>query len=124
MNSPAFQLNKVRRLIKTQGVQLKFQAPGKNEFGEAEGKPSIHVVRGVFHESTHFSSGYVTKASADSSTTRLKSQPMILALWEYGKDIELDSELNFNGKSYKVNDITNIAQANLVADISLEEVQS
>lgn len=124
MNSPAFQLNKVRRLIRTQGVQLKFQAPGKNEFGEPNGKLLFHMVRGVFHESSQFSSGYVTKTSTDSSTTRLKSQPMILALWEYAKDIQLDSELSFNGKLYKVNDVTNIAQANLIADISLEEVQS
>lgn len=123
MNQPAFQLNKVRRLIKTSGQDFEFTTPGKNEFGEPNSETVSHKVRGVFHESPGYASGYVTKIVSDSSTTRLKSQPMILTLWELVKDLQHGASLKFNNKSYKVNEVTNISQADLVADISLEEVQ-
>ena len=121
MNQAAFQLNKVRRLIKTSGKVFEFKTRGTNEFGEPNGEPVARQVKGVFHDSA---SGYVTKNSSDATTTRLKSQPMILTLWEFVSDLKHGSELKFNGKTYKVNEVTNISQANLVANISLEEVQT
>ena len=124
MKHTAFQLSKVRRLIRTHGQSFEFCTRGKNEFNEPTDETVSHIVQGVFHESSKFSSGYVTKTSADSSVTRLKSQPMILTLWESISDLGSLEELRFNGKTYKVNEITNISQANLVADISLEEVQT
>lgn len=124
MNQAAFQLNKVRRLIKTSGKVFEFKTRGTNEFGEPNGEPVARQVKGVFHESPGCASGYVTKTSSDATTTRMKSQPMILTLWESVSDLKHGSELKFNGKTYKVNEVTNISQANLVADISLEEVQT
>lgn len=124
MNHSAFQLNKVRRLIKTSGQDFEFKTRGKNEFGEPNGDTVSHKVKGVFHESPGYASGYVTKTSTDASVTRLKSQPMIMTLWESVSELQHGSELKFNGKTYKVNEVTNIAQANSIADISLEEVQT
>ena len=120
MNHGAFQLNKVRRLIRTQGQAFYFKKPGKNEFGEPNGETVSHEIRGVFHELTE----YKSKTTSEASTIRQKSAPLLLTLWESVGDLHHTDILHFNDKKYRVNEIKNLAEANLVADISLEEVQS
>lgn len=120
MHKEAFQLNKVRRLIKTQGQTFKFDKPGKNEFGEPNGETVSHRIQGVFHETT----SYASKATTEATTIRKKSSPMVLTLWESVGELHHKDVITFNRKSYRVNEIKNIAEANLVADISLEEVQT
>lgn len=123
MNHKAFQLNKVRRFINTYGQIFRFDKPGKNEFGEPNGETVSHEVKGVFHETSGFASGYVAKTSGDSTTVRTKPDTMLLALWESVGSLQRQDKLTFNDKTYKVNEITNLQQANLVAEISLEGVQ-
>lgn len=119
MHRAAFQLRKVRRLITTQGQDFKFDKPGKDEFGEPNGETVSHTIQGVFHETT----SYASKTTAEASTLRKKSSPMVLTLWESAGELHHKDVLTFNGKPYRVNEIKNVAEANLVADISLEEVQ-
>lgn len=121
MYQAPFQLNKIRRLITTQGKEFMFLSPSKNDFGEPNGETDSHQVRGVLHEA---SAGYITRTAADASTTRYKSQTMLLTLWESAEELTLECELKLNNKTYKVNEISNLLQADLVADISLEEVHS
>lgn len=120
MNHGPFQLNKVRRLIKTRGQVLYFEKPEKNEFGEPNGGTVSHEIRGVFHETTSF----ISKTTTESSATRKKSSPMVLTLWESLEGLRRNDLLKFNGKEYRVIEIKNLAEANLIADISLEEVQA
>lgn len=119
MHGAAFQLNKVRRLINTQGKAFHFEKPIKNEFGEPNGQTVSVVLRGVFHETT----SYLNKTSTDASTLRKKASPMVLMLWESAEGLHHTDELKFNEKTYRVTEIKNLQEANLVADISLEEVQ-
>lgn len=123
MNHKAFQLNKVRRFINTHGQIFQFDKPGKNEFGEPNGETVSHKVKGVFHETSGFASGYVAKTSGDSTTIRTKPNPQFLTLWESVGPLQHQDKLTFNDKTYKVTEITNLLQANLIAEISLEEVQ-
>lgn len=120
MNHGAFQLNKVRRLIRTQGQVFYFKKPGKNEFGEPNGETVSQEIRGVFHELTE----YKSKTTSEASTIRQKSSPMLLTLWESVGDLHHTDVLYSDGKKYRVNEIHNFMGSNLVADISLEEVQS
>lgn len=120
MHRAMFQLHKVRRLINTQGQTFHFKTCGKDEFGEPNGETVSHTIKGVFHETA----SYITKAATDASTIRKKSSPMVLTLWENAEGLHRMDKLKFNGKSYQVNEIKNVAEANLVADISLEEVQA
>lgn len=124
MHSAAFQLNKVRRLIRTQGKPFKFTKPGKNEFGEPNGETVSHEIRGVYHETSSYASGHVAKSITEATTIRQKALPMVLALWESVGELQHQDMVTFNGKPYRVNEIKNVAEANLVADISLEEVQT
>ena len=121
MTGEAFQLNKLRRLIRTNGKAFLFTRPDKDEFGEPNGETVSHEILGVYHET---SSGYATKSATEATTIRKKALPMGLALWESAKGLHHQDELTFSGKQYKINDIKNIAEASLVADISLEEVQT
>lgn len=124
MHSAVFQLNKVRRLIQTQGKPFKFDKPKKNEFGEPNGETVSHEIKGVYHETFGYASGYVTKSATEATTIRRKALPMVLALWESIGELHHQDMVTFNGKPYRVNEIKNVAEASLVADISLEEVQT
>ena len=120
MDALKFQLNKVRRLINTQGQPFKFTRQGIDDFGEPNGQTVSVIISGVYHETT----GYLSKTSAEASTIRKKSSPMILCLWEDAKKVIHTDELVFNEKTYKVCEVKNLSEANIVGDISLEEVQS
>lgn len=120
MQHTAFQLNKLRRAIRTQGKVFTVERPGKNAFGEPNGMTESQNLRGIYHETTSF----LSKTTSEASTIAKRPCPMLLVLWEDLKDqVELGSTIAFNKLSYRVNAIKNLAEANLVADISLEEVQ-
>ena len=120
MDAVAFQLNKVRRLLKTQGQKFTFERPGLNDFGEPNGQAELVIILGVYHET----SSYISKSKVESTTIRSKSSPMILCLWEEAKRLQSTDVLYYNGKTYTVTDVKNVAEANIAADISLEEVQN
>lgn len=120
MDALTFQLNKVRRLINTQGKLFKFTRQGTNEFGEPNGQTESVDIVGVYHETTSF----LSKSATEATTIRQKSSPMILCLWEDAQRVLHTDELSFNEKSYKVGEVKNISEANIVGDISLEEVQT
>lgn len=120
MDALKFQLNKVRRLINTQGQKFKFNRVKTNEFGEPSGQPEVIAITGVYHETTSF----LSKSATEATTIRQKFSPMILCLWKDAQKILHTDELSFNGKTYKVGEVKNISEANIVGDISLEEVQN
>lgn len=120
MYAPKFQLNKVQRLLKTQGELFHFNRPAKNDFGEPNGETVSIDIRGVYHES----SSYVSKTATDATTIRSKASPMLLCLWDDATKLFHTDELSFRGKKYRVNGITNIGEANVAADVSLEEIQN
>lgn len=120
MNSIQFQLNKIKRLIKTQGDTFVFTGKALNEFGEPSDEILAVPLDGVFHETT----SYLTRTSTESTTLRAKPSPMILCLWEDAKKLSISYELFYNGKLYRIGDIKNVSESNIAADISLEEVQT
>lgn len=123
MNSAAFQLNKVRRLIKTQGRSALIVRPATNKFGEPNGEEDVRTILGVFHESSSKMT-YQAKTNSDGSTIRAKAAPMMLCLWEDVQDIQHTDHLVMNNNAYVIGEIKNVNESNLVADISLEEVQN
>lgn len=119
MDAIFFQLNKVRRLLRTQGKEFTFARDRLDEFGEPNGQTEFVVIVGVYHETTSF----LQKSRVESTTIRTKASPMILCLWNEAQLLQHTDTLEFNGKTYTINEIKNISEANIVADISLEEVQ-
>ena len=120
MNSSAFQLNKVRRLIKTQGRLIVVTRQGKNKFNEPNGEAEVFSVRGVFHETT----SYLSKTGSDGSTVRAKPSPMFMCLWDDAQRLQHTDQVSLNNRTYNIGEIKNLCESNLVGDISLEEVQT
>lgn len=119
MNSVQFQLNKVRRLINTQGRSVVVTRQGKNKFNEPNGEAEVFNIKGVFHETT----SYLSKTGSNGSTVRSKPSPMFMCLWESAESLQHTDQVLINDRTYNIGEIKNIDEANAVADISLEEVQ-
>ena len=118
MNGEAFQLNKLRRLIRTQGKQFLVEKPSFDKFNEPDGNTEVVSITGVFHELT----GYKSKKTDDATSISKRTSPMVLILWEDVSLFNGDATVKFNNKPYRVCTIKNLGECNLVADISLEEV--
>lgn len=119
MDSTLFQLSKVRRLINTQGTEFTFKVWGVNSFGEPEEVVDTITFKGVYHETT----SYLQKTSTEDTTIRQKFYPMIVCLWSDAKRLSHKNTLDYNGRVYTIGEIKNVSEANIVGEVSLEEVQ-
>lgn len=120
MNSAAFQLNKVKRLINTQGRSVIVTRQGKNKFDEPNGEAEIFNIKGVFHETT----SYLSKTGSNGSTVRAKPSPMFMCLWTEAQALQHTDQIQLNNRLYNIGEIKNLCEADVVADVSLEEVQT
>lgn len=122
MNSPNFQLNKVRRHLRASGRDFTFIREGTDSFGEPNGTTESFIVQGIYHE-TISNAMSVLQNTSDAATTWPKKIPSMLCLWEFAQQVKLTDLVSINSKRYKISQIRNLAEANLVADILMEEVQ-
>ena len=120
MEYPAFQLNKVRRIIQRQGQLVTFKRQETNVYGEPIGDGVSIVVRGVYHETTE---GHLTKSATDATTLRQRVSPMLLCLWEEARNLLHTDLAQLNGKTYRINEVHDVGEAGIAADLSLEEIQ-
>ena len=120
MNSPSFQLNKIKRLISYQGRVFNFMRPTLNEFKEPTGEGDIISIKGVYHETT----GHMVKSSTESTTIRQRPSPMVLCLWSDAEKLNHTDILILSGRIFRICEIKNLEEADIAADISLEEVQN
>lgn len=117
MKAPKFELNKISRLIRVQGVEYNFQRRKLNEFNEpTEEAVSVAIVKGVFHQTTK----YISIDVADAASVQSKQVPFILALYNDAKDLKQGDFTIINGIKYSVNGLTDIGNWNIAIDISLE----
>lgn len=118
-----FSKQKIRRLVKTQGVQFNFVRREKNDYGEIDdtSMPQILTLQGVYHEQ----SSYVSVTSSDATRTQTKKTPMILTVYDdfEASPVMLDDEMEFNGKQFRVTGVVNVNEENFAIDISLEVIQ-
>lgn len=119
MEFAQFQLNKVKRLIQSQGQLFEFKRPSLNEFGEPSGVSSTILIKGVYHET----SGFMSRTSIDSTMVRQKPSPMILCLMGDCKKLLYSDTVSFRGKLYQIGEVRDVSESGIVGDISLEEVQ-
>lgn len=117
MKAPKFELNKVARLIRTQGLPYEFRRDSLNEYKEPTGTASVIKVHGVFHEQIQ----HLTLTEADAASVRQKQSPYILALFSEANGIKQGDYVIINGLKYTVVGTNNIGNWNLALDISLEE---
>lgn len=116
MQAPKFELNKIRRLINTAGVNYTFERAKLDEFKEPAGYAPIAVIKGVFHQTTQ----HVSIIASDASSVQSKQTPYILTLYEDAKDLQQGDMVQINGMEYTVTGMLNINNWDIAIDISLE----
>lgn len=124
ISSAAFQLNKVRRIIKTHGETVQFVRQEENQFHEPTGETSTIEFKALLHEAEYKGTLVITKSTADQSVLRTKPSIMLLALWEDCGQLVHTDKAYINSRPFIIDGIRNIGEANLIGDISLEEVQT
>ena len=113
------ELHKITRDINQYGENYVFWRDDVDKYGEPTGTTrNIADVKGIFHTER----SYVSKNASDATTTHATGTPMILARYDDAKDIKLADWLTINGKTFKVVDVNNIMEYNIVVNISLDEV--
>lgn len=116
-----FQLNKISRLIKSQGEEFTFKRFKKNEFNEpiSDDFDEIKIV-GVYHETN----SQVTETTSEGTSIKTKPQPRILCMPDQGSKVERGDMLEHKGIKFKVIEPANLLLYDICADISMVVVEN
>lgn len=112
--------NKIKRQIEFNGIEatfLKYKEDKYHQIIEDDYEEVKFMC--IFHTTNTFVKSQVGEAAKTVS----KPQPMILCLFEDGKDIQINDKLKLNDNEYIVVDKNNINEFNIAYDISLELIK-
>lgn len=118
-----FEVYKVKRELKRSGQDYKFVRPMANKFGEpSDEQNEIGTLRGMYHEQNE----HIMVSMSETTQVRTKKIPSILCLYEDAASLDLviGDRVKINGKTMKVTGVVNIQEWSLIADVSLEVVDS
>lgn len=120
-----FERNKIKRLLDKSGTEYKFLRVGKDEFGEPDGEPyEVCSIKAIYHKSNSQTNIYVKNGVGEAATVRTKKEPMLLCLYEDTTSLVSGDYVMINGKRHNVTGVIDVQEWNIIADISLEVVDS
>lgn len=130
-----FELYKIKREIKRNGLSFTYWRLPKNQFGEIDTeKEPIYLctVKGMYHEFTaHMADTFVILTGTETGIMRTRKTPQCLCQYddilfvnENGESdsIGIGDYVYYNNRIMKVSGLQNIMEWNLVVDVSFEEV--
>jgi hypothetical protein len=117
MNNKVFQLNKVRYAIDKNNKYYLFKRFLKNTYGEKSTEEKEINVKGLYHTDKVYSK----QIKGDTTHTIVEYPSMILCLYSNDNPI-IDDEVSIGDKVFKVTDINNLYEENVILNISLREV--
>lgn len=117
MNSKVFQLNKVRYAINKNNKYYLFKRFLKNTYGEKSTEEKEINVKGLFHTDKVYSA----QKNGDSTYSTVEYPAMILCLYSEDNP-KINDQITIGAKLFKVTDVNNMYEENIILDISLEEV--
>lgn len=130
-----FELYKIKREIKRNGIPFVYWRFPKNQFGEVDKeKEPIYLctIKGMYHEFTaHMTDTFIILSGTETATTRTKKTPQSLCEYDdvlfTNKDgesdsIKIDDYVYYNYRVMRVTGLQNIMEWNTLVDISFEEV--
>lgn len=123
MLNTKFEAYKLKRELKRNGIDYEFRRSDKNKFGEPQDNSKVvGKLRGLYHEQN----SKVEITTGDTTQIRTKKVPMILCLYEDTASLalEIGDFINVNSKTFKVTGVVNVQEWNIIADVSLEVVDS
>lgn len=118
-----FEVYKIKRELKRSGRDYKFIRRQSNDYGEpVDAKKDIGILRGLYHEKNE----HIAVTMSDTTQFRTKKVPSILCLYDDVVSLKLvvGDVVMVNEKTMKVTGVINVQEWNLIADISLEVVDS
>lgn len=115
--------NKIKRQIEWNGQEFVFTRYALNEYEEIDYSKvdkEFHL-KGIFHEGGGYGGMLnIQIYERDGARTLTKMKPMILCLYEDGKDLDMDDEVIISDYKYKVVDKNDIKNLKVAFEISLE----
>lgn len=116
-----FQLNKVRRLVQSQGIVFTVKRYGLNEFGERDKKNfTEYSLNGLYHEVN----SQVQFVTTEGTVAKTKPQPRILCTPEEGSKVQEEDLIEYKGTKYKVVEAANLLKYDVCIDVSLEVIDN
>lgn len=115
--------NKIKRQIDWNGQEFVFTRYSLNEYQEIDysNVDKTFNVKGIFHEGGGYGGMLnIQIYERDGARTVTKMKPMILCLYEDGKDLDMDDEVVISGYKYKIVDKNDIKNLKVAFEISLE----
>lgn len=116
-----FEVAKLKKELKTSGINYEFKRLKVNDFGEPIGDSEVvTTIKGLYHEQN----SNVQITTGETTQIRTKKIPMILCLYDDAALVALKvgDVVKINSKTFKVTGVVNIQEWNIIADISLEVV--
>lgn len=122
MINTKFEIYKLQRELKRNGISCVFKRYTKNEFGEPDHVHDNIVceIKCLYHEQN----SNIQITTGETTQVRTKKIPMLLCLYENTSLLKPGDFVILNEKKYKVTGIVNIQEWNLIGDISLEVVDN
>ena len=116
--------NKIKRQIDWNGREFTFTRYKQDIYHQKTDEIDKKiVVKGFYHEAGGYGGMLnIELFERDGSRTTTHMKPMILCLYEEGKDLQMDDEIFLNGSTYKVIDKSDIQNLNVAFEISLEKI--
>lgn len=116
-----FEAAKLKKELKTSGINYEFKRLKVNDFGEPIGDGEVvTTIKGLYHEQN----SNVQITTGETTQIRTKKIPMILCLYDDAALVALKvgDVVKINSKTFKVTGVVNIQEWSTIADISLEVV--
>lgn len=122
MEATLFLRNKLARHVSWNGQELTFTRYKRNEYNEIiDEVDTTFTFKGLFHDGGGY--GGMLKLDfweRDGATNFTKFKPIVLCMYEDGKNIQTYDVLELGGNRYNVVEITNVKNLNIAFEISLE----
>lgn len=117
----AFEVNKIRRTIKTMGAPYTFTRKTVNEYKEpTTGESPAGIIQGVYHEAY----ARTTIVRQDGSQLRSLPQPAILCLWDdyNAAGLAVGDTVKIGRNLYELHGVVDVQKMGVAADIILKMV--
>lgn len=121
MVNKQFEAYKIQRELKRSGLEYTFIGTGVNDVGEPTDEPvDIGTFRGIYHEQN----SHIQITVGDTTQIRTKKVPCILCLFEDGYKLAVGNYTTINGKKFTVTGVVNVQEWSIIADVSLEIIDT
>ncbi len=122
MSSTSFLRNKIKRQINWNGQNFKFVRFKKNQYRElTEEVEREFYFKGVFHEGGGYGGMLNFELyERDGARTLSRLKPMILCLYEDGRELIIDDQVRIGDEDFKVVEINDVKNLGVAIEISME----